>query len=73
MAEITARRRGELVREVFEVLSQHPDGLPAKAVLEWVEGNTVASHNADTEDDTSCSGTRSSDSDNVGSEKASIL
>src|SRR6266699_6792732 len=39
MAEITARRRGELVRKVFEVLLQHPDGLPAKAVLEWVERN----------------------------------
>ena len=39
MAEITARRRGELVRKVFEVLLQHPDGLPAKDVLEWVERN----------------------------------
>jgi restriction system protein len=37
MAEITARRRGELVRAVFEVLSQHPDGLPAKNVLKQVE------------------------------------
>jgi restriction system protein len=37
MAEITARRRGELVRAVFEVLLQHPDGLPAKNVLKQVE------------------------------------
>jgi len=37
MAEITARRRGELVRAVFEVLLHHPDGLPAKNVLKQVE------------------------------------
>jgi len=40
MAEITARRRGELVRKVFEVLQNHPDGLPAKDILQWVERNT---------------------------------
>ncbi len=33
MAEVTARRRGELVRGVFRVLAQFPDGLPAKDVL----------------------------------------
>lgn len=33
MAEITARRRGELVRGVFQILTDHPDGLPAKEVL----------------------------------------
>jgi restriction system protein len=37
MAEITQRRTGELVRKVFEILLQHPDGLPAKEVLEQVE------------------------------------
>lgn len=37
MAEITARRRGELVRAVFKVLLNHPDGLPAKDVLKHVE------------------------------------
>jgi hypothetical protein len=29
MAEITGRRRGELVRGVFKVLMDNPDGLPA--------------------------------------------
>jgi restriction system protein len=37
MAEITRRRQGELVRKVFEILIQHPDGLPAKTVLDEVE------------------------------------
>src|SRR5438128_5908171 len=37
MAEITARRRGELVRAVFKVLLDHPDGLPANDVLRRVE------------------------------------
>ena len=34
MAEITHRRSGELVRGVFRLLSAHPEGLPAKIVLE---------------------------------------
>lgn len=34
MAEITRRRSGELVRGVFKLLSAHPEGLPAKSVLE---------------------------------------
>lgn len=33
MAEITVRRRGELVRGVFQVLLDEPEGLPAKEVL----------------------------------------
>lgn len=33
MPEVTARRRGELIRGVFRVLSEFPDGLPAKDVL----------------------------------------
>lgn len=37
MAEITATRRGELVRKVIEVLKDHPDGLPAKDVLKHLE------------------------------------
>lgn len=37
MAEITSRRRGELVRGVFEVLMEKPDGLPAAQVLKAVE------------------------------------
>lgn len=37
MAEITSRRRGELVRGVFEVLMDKPDGLPAAQVLKSVE------------------------------------
>lgn len=34
MAEITRRRSGELVRGVFKILLDFPDGLPAKSVLE---------------------------------------
>ena len=34
MAEITQRRSGELMRGVFTLLSAHPEGLPAKTVLE---------------------------------------
>lgn len=37
MAEITGRRRGELVRGVFRVLMDNPDGLPAAQVLKTVE------------------------------------
>jgi hypothetical protein len=37
MAEITGRRRGKLVRGVFEVLMDKPDGLPAAQVLKAVE------------------------------------
>lgn len=37
MAGNTAKRRGELIRLVFEILLQHPDGLAAKEVLERVE------------------------------------
>jgi restriction system protein len=38
MAEITRRRSGELVRGVFRLLSAHPEGLPAKIVLEKLVG-----------------------------------
>ena len=34
MAEISRTRRGELVHGVFHILLPHPDGLPAKLVLE---------------------------------------
>ena len=37
MAEITLYRTGELLRKVFEILLPHPEGLPAKTVLEKVE------------------------------------
>jgi restriction system protein len=37
MAEITSKRRGELVRGVFEVLVDKPDGLPAAQTLKAVE------------------------------------
>jgi restriction system protein len=37
MTQITAKRRGELVRKVFEILLDNPDGLPAREVLERVE------------------------------------
>ena len=34
MAEITVERLGEIVRKVFEILMRHPDGVPARVVLE---------------------------------------
>jgi restriction system protein len=34
MAEISRKRVGELVRGVFHLLLPHPDGLPAKLILE---------------------------------------
>ncbi len=37
MADIGKRRRGELLRAVFEVLAQHPDGIQAKDALAAVE------------------------------------
>jgi restriction system protein len=37
LAEITRRRSGELVRGVFQILTQQPDGLPAKDVLSRLE------------------------------------
>jgi len=37
MAEITRRRVGELQRGVFKILLDHPDGLPAKDVLQRLE------------------------------------
>ena len=41
MPEITRRRRGELVRGVFSILLSHPDGLPAKTVLEQLQQTVV--------------------------------
>ena len=37
MAEVTRRRSGELVRGVFQILMEHPDGLRAKDVLRRLE------------------------------------
>jgi restriction system protein len=37
VAEITRRRVGELERGVFKILLEHPDGLPAKELLERLE------------------------------------
>ncbi|HXF48219.1 MAG TPA: restriction endonuclease [Verrucomicrobiae bacterium] len=39
MAEITRRRKGELVRGVFQILLSHPDGLPVKEVLSRLESD----------------------------------
>jgi restriction system protein len=33
MPEITRQRQGEMVRKAFEILLEHPEGLPAKQVL----------------------------------------
>ena len=41
MAEISVRRSGELLRTAFEVLMDHPDGLPAKEVLAEIERRVV--------------------------------
>src|SRR3972149_886462 len=37
MTEITARRNGELLRTVFEILMSEPEGLQAKEVLARLE------------------------------------
>jgi restriction system protein len=37
MAEVTQKRKGELMRGVFEILLAHPDGLQAKLVLAQLE------------------------------------
>lgn len=37
MAEITRKRSGELVRGVFSVLQEHPDGMPITELLQEVE------------------------------------
>jgi restriction system protein len=37
MAQLTKQRRGELLRAVFEVLAQHPDGIAAKDALAGAE------------------------------------
>lgn len=34
MAEITRKRTGELLRKLFEILKQSPEGMPAGAALE---------------------------------------
>lgn len=37
MAEITRKRTGELLRKLFEILRNAPDGMPAKSALEALE------------------------------------
>ena len=34
MAEVTRKRNGELLRVVFKILLEHPDGLQARTVLQ---------------------------------------
>lgn len=43
MAEITKKRIGELVRTVFSILSQNPEGMRAKELLAKVEKSTTLS------------------------------
>ena len=43
MAEITGKRLGELVRTVFTILLQHPEGMRAKDLLAKVEESTTLS------------------------------
>ena len=37
MAEITKQRTGELLRKLFEILKQAPEGLPAKDAMAQLE------------------------------------
>jgi restriction system protein len=37
MAEITRERQGQMVRKAFEILNEHPEGLPAREVIARVE------------------------------------
>jgi restriction system protein len=37
MAEITRKRIGELQRGVIKILLEHPDGMPAKELLEKLQ------------------------------------
>ena len=39
MAEITIYRTGEFLRKIFEILIQHPEGMPAIQVLETLKSN----------------------------------
>lgn len=43
MAEITAQRKGQLIRGVFKILLDNPDGLQAKYVLAKLEGEVPPS------------------------------
>src|SRR5262245_55803277 len=43
MAEITKQRQGQLVKKAFEVLMEHPEGLPAHEVIARVEQQLGAS------------------------------
>src|SRR2546421_11914997 len=38
MAEITARRQGEMIKALFEILGAEPEGLQAKDAIARVEG-----------------------------------
>ncbi|WP_321886546.1 restriction endonuclease [Paraburkholderia bannensis] len=41
MAEVTRRRTGELLRELFAILLAHPDGLPSREALDRLEANVT--------------------------------
>jgi restriction system protein len=41
MPEITRRRTGELVRKLFEILMDSPDGVPAREALERLSNSVV--------------------------------
>lgn len=38
MPDVTRKRTGELLRRLFEILKQHPDGMPARDALAALEG-----------------------------------
>ena len=44
MAEITVRRRGELIKRVIEILKDHPEGLQAKEVLKQLENSLTLTY-----------------------------
>ena len=41
MAEISRKRSGELVRRVFSILMDHPEGMHAKDVLQALENSVT--------------------------------
>ena len=44
MAEITVRRRDELIGKVIEILKHHREGLPAKEVLKQLANSLTLTH-----------------------------
>lgn len=41
MANITKRRKGELIRELFQILKEHPEGMRAVEALDVLAGRVT--------------------------------